>query len=145
MKKLANKNGAAARRNKGFTLMEMLVVIAIIAILVTILVPNIGTSLRKAKEAADVANIRAAYAQYQIAFVEGNSGLSLYVDYTDHTNESIVVAEGGIEVFRAKLNYPDATNIIDNAVGIQPATELEIRYQPQVINGGNLYVWKLAK
>lgn len=137
MKKITNK--------KGFTLMEMLVVIAIIAVLVTILVPSIGTSLRKAKEAADVANIRAAYAQYQISFVEGNGGLSIYIDYTDHSNESIVVVENSTELFRAKLNYADAADVVDNSFGVTPATEVEIRYQPQVINGGNLYIWKLSK
>ena len=48
---------------KGFTLIEMLVVIAIIAVLVSIVIPVVGNSTEKAKEAADVANIRAAIAE----------------------------------------------------------------------------------
>ena len=48
--------------NKGFTLMEMLIVVAIIAILVAIAIPTFTGSLNKAKIAADEANLRAAYA-----------------------------------------------------------------------------------
>ncbi len=51
---------------KGFTLIEMLVVIAIIAVLVSIVIPTVSNSTVKAKEAADIANIRSAVAQYQI-------------------------------------------------------------------------------
>lgn len=43
---------------KGFTLIEMLVVIAIIAILVAIIVPTVTSSTTKAKAATDAANLR---------------------------------------------------------------------------------------
>ena len=48
---------------KGFTLIEMLAVIAIIAVLVSIVIPVVGNATEKAKEAADVANIRAKVAE----------------------------------------------------------------------------------
>ena len=48
---------------KGFTLIEMLVVIAIIAVLVSIVIPTVSSATEKAKEAADAANIRAAIAE----------------------------------------------------------------------------------
>lgn len=48
---------------KGFTLIEMLVVIAIIAVLVAIVIPVVGNSTEAAKEAADAANIRAAISE----------------------------------------------------------------------------------
>lgn len=54
LKKLQNK--------KGFTLMEMLIVVAIIAVLVAIAIPVFNGALTKSKEAADVANVRATYA-----------------------------------------------------------------------------------
>ena len=49
--------------NKGFTLMEMLIVVAIIAVLVAIAIPVFGAQLEKAREAVDAANLRAAYAE----------------------------------------------------------------------------------
>lgn len=44
------------KRNRGFTLMEMLIVVAIIAVLAAIAIPVFNGSLHKAKVAADMAN-----------------------------------------------------------------------------------------
>lgn len=52
---------------KGFTLIEMLVVIAIIAILVAIVIPVVGSATEKAKQATDASNVRAAIAELSIA------------------------------------------------------------------------------
>ena len=51
------------KNNKGFTLMEMLIVVAIIAVLVAIAIPTFTTQLEKAREATDAANIRSAYSE----------------------------------------------------------------------------------
>lgn len=50
------------KNTKGFTLMEMLIVVAIIAVLVAIAIPTFTTSLNKARVATDQANIRSGYA-----------------------------------------------------------------------------------
>ena len=52
---------------KGFTLIEMLVVIAIIAVLVSIIIPVVGNSTAKAKAATDAANLRSVKATLTIA------------------------------------------------------------------------------
>ena len=61
-------------RNKknGFTLIEMLVVIAIIAILVAIVIPVVGDATTKAKAATDAANLRAVYAELNINVINGD-------------------------------------------------------------------------
>ena len=50
------------RNKKGFTLAELLIVVAIIAVLVAIAIPIFITQLEKAREATDIANVRSAYA-----------------------------------------------------------------------------------
>lgn len=52
-------------KKKGFTLMEMLIVVAIIAILIAIAIPTFSSQLEKAREATDEANVRSAYAVAQ--------------------------------------------------------------------------------
>ena len=56
---------------KGFTLMEMLIVVAIIAILIAIAIPTFTTQLEKAREAADIANIRSTYSEAMVEYLDG--------------------------------------------------------------------------
>ena len=62
---------------KGFTLAELLIVVAIIAVLVAISIPIFTAQLEKAREATDMANIRSAYAEIAAA--------ALTDDQTDHS------------------------------------------------------------
>lgn len=64
------------RNQKGFTIMEMLIVVAIIAVLVAIAIPTFNSALTKSKEAADVANIRAAYAEMMMDYMMDNKQLT---------------------------------------------------------------------
>ena len=57
---------------KGFTLIEMLVVIAIIAILVAIVVPTVTSATGKSKAATDAANLRSALAEATILALNGD-------------------------------------------------------------------------
>ena len=47
--------------NKGFTLAELLIVVAIIAVMVAIAIPTFADQIEKSREATDLANIRSAY------------------------------------------------------------------------------------
>ena len=58
---------------KGFTLIEMLVVIAIIAVLVAIIIPVVGNSTLKAKAAADAANLRSVLAEATTDYLNGQN------------------------------------------------------------------------
>ena len=58
------------KKNKGFTLAELLGVVAIIAVLVAISIPIFTSQLHKAQVATDMANVRSYYAQLQHEYME---------------------------------------------------------------------------
>lgn len=69
---------------KGFTLAELLVVVAIIAVLAAIAIPIFNSQLEKSREAVDAANIRAAYAEVMTAAVTGD---------TDHYSKKVNIKQ----------------------------------------------------
>ncbi len=85
------------RRRQGFTLMEMLIVVAIIAVLIAVAIPTFNASLHKAREAADLANARAYYAYLQADYMttgeylpqfnaEATANMSRVITYPDGTS-----------------------------------------------------------
>lgn len=90
------------RNQKGFTLMEMLIVVAIIAVLVAIAIPTFTAQLHKARVAADWANVRAYYAQIQADYM-----------LTGEINKTIPVQEnlGAITFDHKTINFLDGTTV----------------------------------
>ena len=69
-----NRKVFIMRNKKAFTLAELLVVVAIIAILVAIAIPTFSSATRKAEEATIKANMRTAYAEQTIADLMAEAG-----------------------------------------------------------------------
>ncbi len=59
---------------KGFTLMEMLIVIAIIAILIAIAIPTFTAALEKSRQKTDLANARALKSLVVAQFMAADGG-----------------------------------------------------------------------
>jgi len=58
---------------KGFTLAELLIVVAIIAVLVAVAIPVFNAQLEKSREATDTANLRSAYGEAVAAYLADGS------------------------------------------------------------------------
>ena len=67
------------QNDRGFTLMELLIVIAIIAVLVAIAIPMFSSQLEKSREVTDLANVRAAYAQVSTEAMLGDTDAAVTV------------------------------------------------------------------
>ena len=82
-----------AKGNKGFTLVEIIVVLAIVAILALILVPRLGGYTKRAKEKADEATARsietAVMALIASGGIEGNGRILIRNNDTPLTDSSI--------------------------------------------------------
>lgn len=74
------------KNRKGFTLAELLIVVAIIGVLVAIAIPVFTSQLEKSREATDLANVRAAYAEVMADANPGNN---------KHQNQSAIKTEAG--------------------------------------------------
>ena len=78
---------------KGFTLAELLIVVAIIAVLVAIAIPIFTSQLEKAREATDAANIRAAYAEVQAAVLTGEATGKATIEKDGSAKETITLKQ----------------------------------------------------
>ena len=84
---------------KGFTLIEMLVVIAIIAVLVSIVVPTVSTATMKSKGAADAANLRTITAEAAIEYLEQN-----YIDTEYKLDSKVAGSELAVTFYTNDAN-----------------------------------------
>lgn len=86
---------------KGFTLAELLIVVAIIAVLVAIAIPIFTGQLNKSKFAVDEANARSIYAQYQADYLAngGKQSTTLTDQTVNKGSESTLTVDGNTYKF----------------------------------------------
>lgn len=66
-------------KNKGFTLAELLIVVAIIGVLVAISIPIFTSQLEKSRLAVDMANVRSAKAAAAYTYMSDGKSLAYSV------------------------------------------------------------------
>ena len=100
-------------KKDGFTLAELLVVVAIIGILIAISIPIFNIQTAKAKAATDMANVRAAKAAAVVDYLSsGSSGPATY--YYDASKGTITTKE---EDAKTITGYGKSTSPVSNATG----------------------------
>ena len=108
------------RNKKGFTLAELLIVIAIIMVLVAILIPAISGALDKAQVAADAANFRSEYAVAATTYIDAGttttvSALESAAGITKSTVAIKSVANGKMTV-EISLNSASVVVTVDSTI-----------------------------
>lgn len=126
MKKLTNK--------KGFTLIEMLVVIAIIAILVAIIIPVVTSATDKAAAATNAANMRSFKAEIVTSYLS-NDGNVTVSDAGVVTIKSTTTGEGASAITTNSLKTPamkevkDVCEASDADVGVGGSSKWTCTYE----------------
>ena len=137
---------AKLKKQGGFTLVEMLIVVAIIAILIAIAIPMVNAALERAREATDSANERAAIG---LAYVElmTDSTTILTVPSGDDPNKAVYVIKDNKGSLETK--WPDTGTDIPKAYGKgTEAGDVKVSHAGQVIwvfvdkNGDVTADWK---
>ena len=85
------------KNNKGFTLAELLIVVAIIAVLVAVAIPVFTQQLEKSRDATSVANMRSAYAEAQVAILTNEKNGNAAVPVKTDTGYTVTVSKVNIK------------------------------------------------
>lgn len=87
------------KNKRGFTLTELLIVVAITAVLVAVSIPIFTSQLEKSREATDLANVRAAYAEIMAEAIEKENPKPITVNLKQkqmNWQSSLPITIGGI-------------------------------------------------
>lgn len=123
----------ALKNKKGFTLIEMLVVIAIIAVLVAIAIPVVGSSTNKAACAANAANLRSIKAEVTTAFLTNDT--TNYDFVTSGTTITVTPKSTHTLPTSKKTSTPSCDAGVAPTISIDKATnEVTVKYGANDIN-----------
>ena len=121
-----------ANGKKGFTLAELLIVVAIIGILVAISMPIFSSQLNKSKKATDDANLRAAKGIAVNEALNMDTITSEVVKYYDAENGKLVGTPNEVKENYGKVSghtiikvtiKTDGTVVAEWATGVNAGTE----------------------
>ena len=110
-------NDKSFKNNKGFTLQELLIVIAIIAILIAVTIQIFSASLEKSRRAVDMSNARNIVAALSVGYLSGDIVFPSNEINGNPTNVCVVVDKKGMNCF-ASGSTEILGNSYDNSGGI---------------------------
>ena len=75
-------------KQKGFTIVELVIVIAVIAVLSAVLIPTFSNIVANAKKTADEADAKSIYEQYKVQIIMDENGIE---DINGNNQEEVLV------------------------------------------------------
>lgn len=102
---------------KGFTMAELLIVVAIIAVLVAIAIPIFTSQLEKSRDAVSVSNMRAAYAEASAAKLAGSTDTNVVVN----ANGTITVKDVAFKGTKSSDNFSGQAGELPFTGATEPA------------------------
>ena len=135
------------QNRKGFTLAELLIVVAIIGVLVAIAIPIFTAQLERSRESTDLANARGMYAEVMAAAIGEDSAAA-------YNGTPIKKDNGNYEAVYSPLKQMQdgwQTNMTDISIGGVPSSDwiglpgpngsCTITYDPDPDDGGVTIRW----
>ena len=95
--------------NKGFSLVELIIVIAIMAVLVGVLAPQFIKYVESSKQSTDIQNAAEIRAAVEAYVAESAPSANITVSISDDC-KNIVVAGGSVETALSEVGLSDSTN-----------------------------------
>ena len=137
-------------RREGFTMAELLIVVAIVAVLVAIAIPVFNGQLEKSREATDVANIRNYYAEISTRLLDESlsatnttatlSGgtTATYAASGSNGDFTVTVSGGGFKVNQSTAQWQSG---VQEIAGCSLAATTDMVGKTKIVytftNGGN--------
>ena len=108
------------RGKNGFTLAELLIVVAIIAVLTAVSIPIFTNQLEKSREATDLANVRNAYSEVMMAALVEDTSSPLYQGGLYQRTVPLKQARNGWSMNADKLVVGGISRSDDHWMGTDP-------------------------
>ena len=107
-------------KKKGFTIVELVIVIAVIAILAAVLIPNLSRLVDKANESKAMQEAKSAYEAYLLT--EDTTTKKTYAEEMDSIYLCIKSGEYYYHVVAGQFGAEEVTGCTDDEKGGTPAT-----------------------
>ncbi|WP_295756459.1 type IV pilin protein [uncultured Oscillibacter sp.] len=130
---------AKLKKQGGFTMVELLIVVAIIAILVAVSIPMMNQALEKSRHAVDQANVRDAIGLISVEYTSNPDAFKETADQTykycvdPKTHQGYLSKETGAEGVKPQCTCNDCdAKTVELSVTLKPSADTAVGSKPEI-------------